>query len=358
MQKITVTRYEEGAQLLKLLQKRLQKAPISFFYKMLRKKNITLNGKRAEGKEILCAGDVIELFLSDETIARFGGQIAGTDTFAASGNSSPEMPEAGHPSGSYPFSVLYEDDDLLFVCKPAGLLTQKAAESDVSLNEHILRLLLDNGSLTKEALAVFRPGVCNRLDRNTSGIVSAGKTTAGLQFLSSVFRERTVEKYYYCIVRGELFHPVRLDGFLKKDGVSNQVEVLSPQEAERAEAEGYERIITAFRPLQRSSGFTLLEVELVTGRPHQIRAHLAAQEHPIVGDTKYGDRAVNDRVRRDFGLKYQLLHAGRLVFQPQSGRFSYLSGREIRAAAPKLFEKVCKGLGFAEPFIPQSGKNV
>ncbi len=342
MQKLTVAGYEEGAQLLKLLQKYMRSAPISFFYKMLRKKNITLNGKKAAGKETLKKGDVIELFLSDETIANFGGKLP-----AARSQTKPHPVLLSASPSPCPFTVLYEDSDLLFVCKPAGLLTQKAAETDVSLNELIIRRLLEDGTLTEDALAVFRPGVCNRLDRNTSGIVSAGKTMAGLQFLSAAFRERALEKYYYCIVRGDFSRPVRLDGYLKKDGALNQSAVLPPQEAERAEREGYERIATAFRPLQQRSDFTLLEAELITGRPHQIRAHLAAQGHPIAGDAKYGDLTVNDRLRKACGLKYQLLHAGRLVFRAQSGRFSYLSGMEIRAEVPELFRRVCAELGFS-----------
>lgn len=340
MKELEINRNEAGQRFDKFLKKYLKEAPDSFIYKMLRKKNIVLNQKKANGKELLAVGDQVKFFLSDETIDKFAGaameRLRPADALALKDKGKLLQPE-----------VIYEDSQVIFFNKPSGVLSQKAKPEDVTMAEYVVSYLIGSGQMKGEELLTFRPSVCNRLDRNTSGIVSAGKTMAGLQFLSAAFRERALEKYYYCIVRGDFSRPVRLDGYLKKDGALNQSAVLPPQEAERAEREGYERIATAFRPLQQRSDFTLLEAELITGRPHQIRAHLAAQGHPIAGDAKYGDRTVNDRLRKACGLKYQLLHAGRLVFRAQSGRFSYLSGMEIRAEVPELFRRVCAELGFS-----------
>lgn len=340
MREIIVSRKEEGQQLVKLLAKYLADAPQSFFYKMLRKKNITLNGKKAEGKEKLAAGDRLCLYLSDDTIRLFGGRavlqgnVRGSGPDKSGGDSS-RGKVSGEPFG---FSVLYEDEDILLVNKPAGLLTQKAAPGDISLNERIQEYLIAEGALSKEELLTFRPGVCNRLDRNTSGIVSAGKTIAGLQLLSEAFRERTLKKYYYCIVAGEITSSAYLDGYLKKEAEGNRVLVL-PVPAGGEPPAGYERIQTAYRPLCVEDGFTMLEVELITGKTHQIRAHLAAEGHPVLGDVKYGQAAMEEQAR-SLGLKYQLLHAGKLVFGIQPERFSYLNGKEITAEKPEQFRQI------------------
>ncbi len=330
MQTITVTKFEEGQRLFKLLQKYLSAANSSFLYKMLRKKNITLNGKRADGKELLACGDTVALFLSDETIVKFGGNLTGKKDAVAGQSIVPEK------KGSYPFDILYEDDDLLFVNKPAGILTQKAEAKDVSLNESIIAYLIESGAVPEQNLAVFRPSVCNRLDRNTSGIVAAGKTVAGLQFLSEVFRERTIKKYYYCIVQGMLHQKAYQDGFLKKDSRTNKVFVLPPEDSKKALELGYTRIQTAYRPILAVRGFTLLEVELITGKTHQIRAHLAFQGNPILGDVKYGGKQEVQQLK----LKYQLLHAGKLCFGKMDGRFSYMTEKTIEAKLPETFQKI------------------
>lgn len=352
MQEIRVSKREEGGTLLKLLGKHLKEAPVSFFYKMLRKKNITLNGKKAEGKEKLAEGDVIRLFLSDDTIRQFGGGVKEPEERnAVSAGGVVESPafrmgfaasdsiRSKTENGKQP-EVLYEDEDILLLNKPAGWLTQKAVPEDYSLNEWVTDYMLRTGSITKAELATFHPGVCNRLDRNTSGIVSAGKTLAGLQFLSEAFRERGLHKYYTCIVTGEIKEAVRLDGYLKKDAHTNTVSIVQDARGE----EGFCRIQTAYRPIAAKNGFTYLEVELITGKTHQIRAHLAAGGHAILGDAKYAGAA--DELRKKYHLKYQLLHAGRIVFEKNPERFSYLDGKEITVPEPELFLRVKRQLGF------------
>lgn len=320
MREIKTGSLEAGRTLYRALAKYLNRAPASFLYKMLRKKNITLNGKKADGREKLKEGDVIRLFLSDATIEKFSG--GGETAYAAR-----------------TFEILYEDADVLFVNKPAGLLAQKAGPDDVSLVEQIASYLSDSGALTAEESKTFRPGIANRLDRNTSGIVAAGKTVKGLQGLNRMFRDRTLHKFYRCVVAGELTEPQRLTGFLVKDGEANRVTVSGMMRGPKSVP-----ICTEYRPVRARGGYTLLEVRLITGRPHQIRAHLAGTGHPILGDAKYGDRKINEDMRRRFGLQYQLLHAYRLEFPTNVPELPKLSGRTVAAPEPELFLSIEEGL--------------
>lgn len=318
MQEICVTENEAGQRLDKLLAKYLKEAPKSFFYKMLRKKNITLNGKKASGSEKLAQGDHVKLYLSDATIEKFSGKAFMVQ-----------------PGRQEKLDILYEDANLLLLNKPAGMLSQKAKETDVSAVEHLIRYLLDTGQLTEQNLKIFRPSVCNRLDRNTSGILAAGKSLAGLQEMSRFFKERTVSKYYLCLVYGRIDDEKSIKGYLCKEEEKNHVQIY--QEGRP----GSVRIETDYRPLASSAEATLLEVHLITGKTHQIRAHLAADGHPIIGDYKYGIRKINDIYQREYGLKSQLLHAWRLRMPNEEGPLEYLSGSEFTALPPAIFQRIC-----------------
>ena len=312
---LTITANESGQRFDKLLAKYLNAAPKSFIYKMLRKKNITLNGKKAAGNEILAAGDEVRLFFSDETFARF------------------------HTAASYEraktkLDILYEDDHIVLINKPAGMLSQRADGREMSLVEYLITYLVDSGAVTKEQLATFRPSVCNRLDRNTSGIVIAGKSLLGLQEMSRMLKERFVHKYYRCIVRGKMEGTCHLKGYLSKDHANNKVTVTDTPE------EDSQPIETEYRAIGHAGDLTMLEVLLITGRSHQIRAHLASIGHPILGDPKYGDAAVNDLFGRSCKVKYQLLHAYRLEFPVLTGDFAYLSERSFTAPLPQIYRKV------------------
>ena len=325
MKEIRIGENESGQRLDKFLLKYMSRAPKSFIYKMLRKKNITLNGKKAQGNEQLRQGDAVKLFLSDDTIEKFS-----------------ETRTAGYAETE--LDILYEDKHTIFINKPAGMLSQKAAAEDVSLVEHLIAYLLKTGQISEEALATFRPSVCNRLDRNTSGIVAAGKSLAALQQLSAMFRERSLKKYYLCLVHGRVTEARRISGFLSKDERTNRVRVQRAGERRSPQKEEA-RIETEYRPLRSGDGVTLLEVHLITGKTHQIRAHLAAEGHPIIGDYKYGMRSVNDSFKREYGLSTQLLHSCRLCFPECTGALSELSGREITAPVPDLFRRICREKG-------------
>ncbi len=323
MQTVTITEQEAGQRLDHFLGKYLSRAGKGFVYKMMRKKNITLNGKKCGGDERLKPGDEIRLFLSDETIRAFS-EITVQEVKKT------------------PLAIVYEDAHILLINKPAGMLSQKARPEDESLVEYIIRYLLDSGNLTEESLKRVRPSLCNRLDRNTSGLVIAGKSLQGLQIMSDLIKSRAIGKFYLCIVKGALKQPVRLCGWLLKDERNNQVRVFAegaprPQEAVP--------IRTAYRPLKSDGRYTLLEVELVTGRPHQIRAHLASIGHPIAGDPKYGDSAVNREVKKKYRTDSQLLHAWRLVMPDGlAAPLSHLSGREFTADMPESMRRMAAGM--------------
>lgn len=319
MEQITVSRNEAGQRLDKLLAKFLREAPKSFLYKMMRKKNITLNGKKVQGNEMLAEGDEIRLFFSEETIQKFRGEA-------------PKL--AAVPKTK--LAVVYEDEHIILINKPAGMLSQKAEPKDVSLVEYLISYLIENGSITEKELISFRPAVCNRLDRNTSGLVIAGKSLAGLQTMSSMLKERSVRKYYRCIVKGSMQGSQHLKGYLVKDTRTNKVRI---EQTKGSDPEA-KPIETEYQVLASAGGLTLLEVHLITGRSHQIRAHLASIGHPILGDMKYGDNSWNETYRRSHKVTHQLLHAYRLELPQIEGTLSYLSGKTFTAPMPAIYQKL------------------
>ena len=329
MKKMTIDRALAGQRLDRILSRFLTGAPKSFIYRMLRKKNITLNGKKAAGNEKVQEGDTICLFFSDETLERLTGQNKG-NAIGVPAEKLREMAEA------FERLIVYEDDQVLFVNKPAGMLTQKAQNDDLSLCEYLLACLYERGEVSESSLETFRPAPCNRLDRNTSGLAVCGKTTQALQELSALLHDRTASKFYQCLVWGKMKESGELSDYLSKDRTHNQVEI------HHAPSRGGTHILTRYRPLRifPERNLTLLEVELVTGKTHQIRAHLAAGGHPIAGDPKYGDPDLNNIISEQCHVRRQLLHAARFVFPEMTGTLSYLSGKSIQAPLPGDFEKV------------------
>ena len=316
MQELTITDLEAGQRLNKYMMKYLNQAPSSFIYKMLRKKNITRNGKKASGDEILECGDVIKVFLADETIEKF------------------RVVQASKQTSGITLQILYQDPDILAVHKPVGVLSQKAKKDDYSINEAIVDYCLSMRILSEKQLETFHPSISNRLDRNTSGIILAGISLKGSQTLARILKGHTCEKYYYTIVAGEMKQCIHEKAYIVKDTKKNQSKI------QKHESPGASMIETAFTPLCTKNDFTLLQVQLFTGKSHQIRAHLQSLGYPMAGDTKYGNPAVNRKLRERYHLNHQLLHAGRLVLPDIP---------EITDPFPAEFQKVADGLGLKLP---------
>lgn len=311
--------FQENAEqrLDKYLQKYLNLAPKSFLYKMLRKKNIVLNGKKADGSEKLKQGDVIRMFLSEETLEKF---------------------HEGKQTKQYPvwpgLEIVYEDSQVLLVNKPAGMLSQKAGPDDVSMNEYLVGYLLKEGKVSRESLTGFTPGICNRLDRNTTGLVIGAKTLAAAQIMGELLKERRAGKFYLALVKGKISETNRIRGWLVKDEKTNRVTV-SRQKTEQGAP-----IETAYEPLAAKNDMTLLKVDLITGKTHQIRSHLAGAGHPLAGDAKYGDPGFNRYFREKYGLCSQFLHSWKIQFPLLDPPLEQLSGKSVTAVLPERFHRI------------------
>lgn len=325
MQSYQIGGNEAGQRLDKFLHKFMPTAGSGFLYKMLRKKHILLNNKKAEGKEILAVGDNLSFFFSKETFYHFTGR---QDIDSIEGTA---IPEDTMYQNAYKqlknISVIYEDENILVLNKPAGILTQKADNKQASLNEWMIGYLLANKKITRKTLLTFKPSVQNRLDRNTSGLVLCGISLPGSQLLSRLIHDRNIGKYYITVVKGRINHAGEISGFLKKNEKTNQASITKDEGS---------AIRTAYKPLSYGKDYTCLEVELITGKTHQIRAHMASIGHPILGDCKYGEHAWNIHYHK----KQQLLHAARVEFPYLAPPFSELSSRIFEAPLPLAFEEV------------------
>lgn len=317
MKEYIISEKEQDIRFDKFLDKIMPLAGKSFLYKMLRKKNITLNKKKAEGKEHLKSGDLVQIFFSDETFDKFCAK-----------EKEPQQISHKREADWKGVSVIYEDEDIVIVNKPAGLLTQKAEAKDISLNDWLISYTQKYKDNKSNQAMPFTPSVCNRLDRNTSGMVLCAKSYLGARMLSDSLKKRNLAKYYLAIVKGEIKEKQKLSGLLEKDYKSNLVTV--------REAGQKANIETEFEPVyyDANKNCTLIKVHLITGKTHQIRAHLASIGHPLAGDPKYGDMVFNKQLCEEYGIKRQMLHAYQVCL---------LDGRNFFCAPPQDFEHLMGG---------------
>ncbi len=293
-----------------------EKAPLSFIYKNLRKKNIKVNGKKAKPEDILSDGDEIKLFLAEETIEKFKKDIR------KSKNS--KLPD-----------ILYEDDDIILVKKPINMLTHNDSKGyqDNAL-DRMVDYLIAKGDYNPRLEKSFRPAFVNRLDRNTSGILIGAKNLRSLQDLNKAIKNREIKKLYVTLVAGEVTKDFDVDINLKKTG-NNVMKKSSRDEGKRA--------LTKFRVLKSNKDYSLLSVNLITGRTHQIRASLKEEGLAIVGDRKYGDPRTN-KAFRESGLDSQFLHNYAIVFESDDFKnlkgksFVYLPDGKMKTIAEDIFK--------------------
>lgn len=312
MIEIKIDANNSGGRLNKYLSKYLTAAPSSFIYKMLRKKNITLNETKADGSEILQTGDMIKLFLSDETIEKF------------------RKVEAVNTKKTVPLAIIYEDDNVIFVNKPINKLSQPDGKDKDSLVYDI------HGYLKTQHNATFKPAIANRLDRNTTGIVLCGKNLKALQSINKAIHDKHVDKYYVAMVHGQIKKSGVLKSYHKKDDIKNTVKLSNK------EKDGIE-IITEYAPIQIFSKYTYVRLKLVTGKSHQLRAHMASIGHPIVGDTKYLTSS-SVKSPKKYSINSQMLHAHTVQFNQCQEPLEYLQGEKIIADLPKKFSLFLESL--------------
>ncbi|MBQ7739848.1 MAG: RluA family pseudouridine synthase [Eubacterium sp.] len=312
MKRIEVKANDSGQRLDKFLQKSFESLPKSMMFKQIRKKNIKVNKKRCAPEQIINEGDIIELYLNDDLLIEKKKHF---DFLKA-------------PKG---IDIIYEDDNIILLNKKQGMLCHPDGKEYVNnLVACLKRYLYEKGEWNPENENSFSPALVNRIDRNTGGIVIGVKNYYALKILSDKVKNREIEKYYLTIAEGEFEKESdTLEGYLIKDERKNTVKVISTPE------DGAKKIVTRYKVLDYKDGLSLVEIELITGRTHQIRAHLASIGHPLLNDGKYGRR--HGRFKQEL-YSYKL----RFAFTSDAGELNYLNEKEFTAENPikeRFYEK-------------------
>ena len=312
LRELTVGRNDAGQRLDKFIAKAFRDLPVSLMYKALRKKDIRVNGKRAEASQIMNEGDAVRVYLPEDAVA----------------TGSPELEKKRLSHVTPSFSAVYEDENIVIINKPSGLSCHADSHNDVNnLTTQFRAYLMKKGEYSPEDETSFSPSLCNRIDRNTSGLVTAAKNAAALREADRIIRERLVTKKYLCAVHGEMKEKTgRLVNYIRKYADKSTVQVCGTPFPGGLEA------ITEYRVISVSGGLSLVEATLLTGRTHQIRAQFAAAGHPLLGDGKYGKNADDRRM----GFSSQALVSCYLRFDAPDGMLSYLKGKEFTVPAEEI----------------------
>ncbi len=305
MREFVINESENGVTLEKYVFKVLKTAPMSFIYKLFRKKDIKVNGHHQDKKFRLSENDVVAIYISEQQFEEF---IQDKELL---------------PNTKIKDWIVYEDDNVLFVNKPKGLLVQKSDARDESLDQYVIEYLMATNQYDPNKEKGFVPGPAHRLDRNTSGLVVFGKNHNALTLLFDLFKNHDlINKHYLALVVGQVEKEKdTIDAPLYKDEESNTVRV----------AKNGKTAKTVYKLIKKYDCYSLLDVTLLTGRTHQIRVHMAYIGHPIVGDSKYGNFEANKEFKRKFGFSSQFLHAYKMGFGDLPAPLTNLSRKEFTA---------------------------
>ena len=317
MQKYIVNQRESGQTLEKYVKKVLNTAPLSFIYKLFRKKDVKVNGHWQKGKYIVNEGEEVSIYISDEQIEEFNKK----NNYQASDFIKPW--------------ILYEDNNVLFINKPRGVLVQKDDNyNDKPLDQMVIEYLMFKGEYDPQNDMAFKPGPAHRIDRNTSGIVIFGKNHDALAYLFELFQKHElIGKHYICLVTGDVEREGTVEVPLRKNFDTKKV-VVAPISS------GAKPAKTVYHPIERFGDFTLLDITLITGRTHQIRVHMSYIRHHVVGDGKYGDFKVNNMIEHDYGFKNQFLHASEVHFGELRKPLDNLSKKSFKAEMPDEYKEL------------------
>lgn len=302
MIEITLNKNEGNQRFDRFLRKYFENAPLSVIQKNIRKKNFKVNDKRAKADDYVYEGDKVKMYISDENYNKW---LTKTDFIPSDFN----------------LDIVYEDKNIIIMDKESGLLTHSSSKADYGKNlvDYMLSYLYKTNQVDKSD-RTFKPAVVNRLDRNTAGLVIAGKNGESLRSLNKAIRDNNISKYYVTIVKGEVKDPFTIDTKISKNENRNKIK----------SSNNGSRIITNFKPLDTNGKFSILECQLITGKTHQIRYSLKKHGTPIIGDRKYGDRATNKLISQKFNINNQVLLAYKLIFE-KIDKFNYLDGKTFES---------------------------